>query len=326
MLGFWVGGVSNPDDKLPGIWEKSYEEALESASASGKLVMLDFCSNGIRYKRFVRDSYSDPENRKLMARFHLVQIDRSERGDLVKKYAYGRPGLAFPAVRVYVDAKGREVDRGMSTPSPARFKEELKAVLGAGGRLRVFNHRIDRDPKDTQSRMDRFFWAKRAGRWDLLQQDAKVLMDLLDPSREEDRERWEKLAVECSQVLGGVDRQRALRIVEEYIRRFPDGSRYLDALAIQGFHLSYMKGRLQEAAASYQKVLGRDPNAGAAARARRFFQKHPEEAARLGLDPVELGLKRVPADKVYAWIPPNVAFARAQAEKKWIFIYACWPR
>ena len=67
-----------------------------------------------------------------------------------------------------------------------------------------------------------------------------------------------------------------------------------------------------------------DPGNALCGNARRFFRDNPDQAKRF--PPEDLGLDLVPADKVYAWVEPDKAFADAALHKKWVFLYAYWPR
>jgi len=126
-------------------WAKDWADAQRQATASNKLVMIDFYTDWCGWcKKLDKDTYSADSVVKASASVVSVKINAEKEGvALAKKYGVS----GFPTI-LFVDAKGVVAGRIVGYLPAEPFKVELEGIVGSSKRYPALVKEIAGKPND----------------------------------------------------------------------------------------------------------------------------------------------------------------------------------
>jgi thioredoxin-like negative regulator of GroEL len=145
-----VGG--SPAERTGLKWEKSFEEALKKARASGRPVLIDFWAEWCGWcHRLDQTTYVDPVVVKLGEGFVPVKVDTEgarKQQEIAERYDVGQ----LPTI-LFVSPEGRALLRVQGYQGPGQFPSTMEKARQIGAKVMAWEAAIDEDPKDSLALM-----------------------------------------------------------------------------------------------------------------------------------------------------------------------------
>jgi thioredoxin-related protein len=127
-------------------WQPTYAAAMQAASTSGKLILVDFYNDWWVYcKRMDEVTLKDPTVIKEVSRFLPVKVNGEKEG---AELAAERGVTGYPTI-LLMDHEGKSVGQISGFQFPEQFVDHLELIVDAHLNADRYESRLKKDPADT---------------------------------------------------------------------------------------------------------------------------------------------------------------------------------